>query len=317
MAANVWGRLDWSSSATREGHREHRLVWLVGSLISDGPFDIYFATGLPVPGSPWVYGNTNDPWAFCAPDWKIAPFEHQGEPNYLWTVEQTFTTIPRRRCQDDSVEDPLLEPDDISGTFIKYQMEVTRDRFGDPIKSSSHEMIRGKLVERDFNRPTVRIKKNLASLPLSTFAPMIDHVNDATLWGLPARCVKLSNVTWQRSLYAVCNYFYTVTYDFDISYDTFDVEIQDEGSKCLIGYSPGSDQFPLDPDGTDAETGGLNKDNPKNFENFLDIHGNPARCLLDAEGDGTPWDGVDSPGVIDVEHYNEANLLLLDIPTSL
>lgn len=317
MSASTLGRLDWSSSATREGHREHKITWLVSSLVSDGPFDIYFATGLPLPGSPWVYGNINDPWAFCAPDWRITTYEHDNEPNYLWQVEQTFTTLPRKRCQDATIEDPLLEPDDISGTFVKYQKEMTRDKDGDPIKSSSHELIRGKLIERDFNRPTVRIKRNVASLPLTAFVQMIDRLNDSALWGVSARCIKLSNVTWGRKTYATCSYYYEVTYDFDIRWDTFDEEVQDEGSKCLIGHSPGSPKKddPLDPDATDPNTSEANKLNPKNFETYRDIFGDPQRCLLD--GNGVPWDGTGTPAKIDVKHYKETNLLLLGIPTSL
>lgn len=317
MPAEAMGRLDWGTSRTREGHREHWIDWLVSSLVTDGPFDIYYASGLPMVGSPWVYGGMNDPYAYCAPDWKIHYYEHDHEPNYLWVVHQTFTTVPRKRCQDTTIEDPLQEPDDISGTFVKYQQEATRDRHGKPLKYSNHQMIRGKLVERDRNRPTVRIKRNVATLPLTMYASMIDHLNDSMLWGMEPRCVKLSNVTYAKRTYAVCSHFYEITYDFDIRWNTFDEEIQDEGTTCLIGTSPGSDKKddPMDPDGIDPDTGLANKLNPKNFEAYLDILGAPQHCLLD--GNGMPWDGTGDPTKIDVEHYDEANLLLLDIPTSL
>jgi hypothetical protein len=296
MAGVLMEKVEWTLSRDKEGHREYKIKWLVRSTsTADGPLTIANTAGLPAVGSTWSFGNDLDSWAFCWPQWRIAPVL-DAEVSEYWTVEQMFTTRPLQRCQDTDIENPLNEPDKISGGFTKYTVEATHDQSGDAILTSSLEQIRGSVVERDANRPTVTIGKNLLTLPLSTFAPMIDTVNDAGLWGLPARCVKLSNVSWQRNLYGTCTFYYTVNYEFDVRYDTFDRTLLDEGTRVL---APGGDA--TDPD---------------DFIVYKDKNGENTRVILD--GSGEAWDGTGTPGEIGpVEFYAESNFLTLGIPTSL
>ena len=296
MAAANIGRLDWSTQATREGHRTHTIKWLVRSALSDGPFDIYFAAGLPQVGATWVYGAASDDWAFCEPDWVITPVIN-GEPNTLWTVEQKFSTVPRKRCQDVSIEDPLSEPDRLSGSFVKYTTEARRDSDGLPLVSSSFERITGKIVEKDENRPTVRIEQNVATLDLALFCDMVDKVNDATLWGLAARKVKLSNANWARKLQGVCNYYFTLGYDFDINFQTFDRKALDEGTKRL-------------------REGG-DKDVKEDWIEATDTSGGRVDVIYDINGDEWDPDNVVATGEIELKLYEEANFLLLGIPSDL
>ena len=295
MVAIARGFTDWSLSIDKDGHRDYRLLWEVDTTSNaDGPAVVANAAGLPTVGTTWAFGNDVDLWAFCWPNWVISPVLTK-EANRQWTVEQVFSTKPLNRCQDNSIENPLLEPDRINGSFVRYVKEVTQDRFGEPLKTSSHELIRGAIAEFDHNRPTVTVEKNLASLPLVSFAPMIDSVNDATLWGLPARCVKLSNASWRRHLYGTCTYYYTVTYEFDIDYYDFDRKAIDEGTKVL---SKGGD-----------------KTKPQDFELYKDRNGENTRVLLD--GNGEPLKDDAEPVEIDISYYRESNLMTLGIPASL
>lgn len=295
MSSTLLGMVDWNGSRDIEGHREYKAQWLVESNdIDDGPSVIFTTAGLPAIGSYWDFGNDLDAWAYCMPDWKITPAVTK-EPNELWIVEQTFSTKPMKRCQDTAIENPLSEPARLSGSFVTFSRECMYDRFGDATLSSSFELLRGPSMEMDDARPTVQVGLNFTTLPLSLFSSMLHTVNDATLWGLPARCVKLSNATWTRQLYGTCTFYYTVDYDFDIRYDTFDVDVLDEGSRVLA------------PGGTPT--------NPRHFTVYKDLNGENTRCILD--GSGEAWDGTGSPGVRHVEKYNESNLLLLGIPTSL
>lgn len=297
MAGVLMNAVEWSLTRDKEGHRDYKIKWLVRSTDSaDGPLTIANTSGLPAIGATWTFGNDSDSWAFCWPQWSIRPVLDEEISEY-WTVEQLFSTKPLHRCQDTDIENPLNEPDTISGSFTKYTTEATHDWNGDPILSSSKEQIRGSVVERDSNRPTVSIGKNLLALPLSTFAPMIDTVNDATLWGLPTRCVKLSNVSWARNLYGTCTFYYTVTYEFDIRYDTFDRTLLDEGTRYL---APGGDP-------TDPEDYLVCKD--KNDEN--------TRVILDGAGGKWPGPPATAGTIGPVEFYGESNFLTLGIPTSL
>jgi len=295
MGMSVQGALKWSCSRDTKGDRTYRVSWLVRSNdVYDGPAHAITASGLPQVGSTWQAGNDYDVWAFCTPETSASPLQSK-ERGYYWVVENTFTTKPQNRCQNASIENPLQEPAEISGSFVKYSKEVDKDKDDNPIETSSHEIIRGPVVEFDQNRATVSIKGNILTLPLEMFTDMIDKVNDATLWGLAKRKVKLSNVSWARVLYGTCFFYYTVTYEFDIDFETFDRTTLDEGTRVL--------------------TKGGDKDNKNDFELYKDVNGENTRVFLNGEGEKL-GDGED-PIEIEIKYYEEANFLQLGIPTSL
>tara|TARA_R110000751_G_scaffold85890_1_gene171248 strand:+ start:40 stop:939 length:900 start_codon:yes stop_codon:yes gene_type:complete len=299
MTTSVEGRTSWSMTRDKEGHRTYKVKWLVkATSSSDGPAYALTSSGLAAIGSSWTQGNDVDTWAKCQPD-VSCNFLTKNEQGYYWEVEQTFSTKPAKRCQDTSIESPLLEPDKISGGFSKYTEEIQKDKNDKRIQSSSHELYRGSMVEFDKNRPTVSISKNLTTLPLSTFAPMVDTLNDSTLWGLAKRKVKLSNVSWSRLLYGTCTFYYTVTYEFDIRYSGFDRTVYDEGTKIL----------------NVKEMPNANKDDPAHFVRYKDVNGDYARVFLD--GEGSPIGKDDDPVEVDIEYYAESNFTTLGIPTSL
>lgn len=299
MAASSSGIKRISLDRDDDGHRTLNATYLVRALVTEGPLTVMAASGLPATGSTWNGASKfteSDAWMFCTPYCKVSP-QVTDEETTAWLVEKRFTTNPTKRCQDAAIENPLSEPDRIGGSFVKYTREATLDRFGKRITNSAFEQFRGASVERDYNRPTVSIEKNLATLPLSTFAPMIDTLNDATLWGLPARCIKLSNVSWTRKVYGTCTYYYTVGYEFDIDNNTFDRDVLDEGTRHLApGGSVG---------------------NPRHYVAYRDpVLGDAGRCILD--GSGGLWDGTTgSAGEIHIEFYAESNFLTLGIPSSL
>ena len=300
MASSVVvGRLGWSMSRDAEGHRTYKVKWLVLSPdVDNGPAHALVATSLPAIGASWSQGNDSDTWAKCLPT-QSCTYMNKNEKGFLWEVEQTFSTKPGKRCETETIGNPLNEPMTISGSFSKYTEEVSKDKDDNRIQSSSHELYRGAMVEFDSNRPTVSIGMNLSTLPLSTFAPMVDTVNDAIMWGLPKRCVKLSNVSWSRELYGVCTFYYTVNYEFDCRYDTFDRKVYDEGTKILnLKEMPNAD-----------------KDEPAHFVRYKDVNGDYSRVFLD--GEGSALKKGDDPVEIDIEYYSESSFSSLGIPTSL
>lgn len=292
----VVGRYSWGLSRDDEGHRTYDITWMVRmNSTTEGPTSAMLAAGLPEVGAVWDYGADYDVWALCTPVIEARPFKTANEPGRYWLVTQSFSTVPRSRCQDETVEDPLVEPAKISGSFRKFRKEIQKDRNGDPVVSSSHEILTGGVTEFDHNKPTVSIEMNFATLPLATYAEYMDSVNDATLWGLDARKIKLSNASWRRNLYGLCNFYYTVNYEFDIDFNTFDTVALDEGWRKL---GPNGDET-----------------NPDDFVRHQDLRGHYAKTLLD--GAGSPLPAGDIPVEIDIEYYPEKNLLLLGIPSEL
>ena len=320
MTASVIGKqITWSASRDDEGYRNYKITHLVKSDVLDGPQVVMGASGLPTTGSAWNFDNDLDPWAFCLPALSVSIHkEKKGDKNRYWLVENTFSSKPQDRCQDETIEDPLLEPQKVSGSFVKYTEEAVKDRFGEHIQSSSHEQIRGPQVEFDANRPDVHIGQNVANLELDVFSEMVDTVNDAPLWGLGIRRIKLSNVAWERKLYGLCNFYYTRSLSFDINFDTFDRIIRDEGTKVLPGKWINVKTNPT----WEAEAG-MDKDNPSIFVRFKDSRGEIARVILDGVGNPatsllqTGTGSLTDAGEIDVEYYPESNFLLLGIPISL
>lgn len=324
MAAQVLGHIDWDLDQDKDGHRDYSVTWLVAaSTPSDGPQQVRQAFGLPAIGDPWLIGFDDDPWAFCWPDAKCTPLNTK-EPNYFWTVKQKFSTRPLRRCQDTPIEDPLLEPYKISGSYVKYRREAQRDKNGLPIKYTSHERIRGAEVEYEEPFPTVVISFNSASSQLPFFGPVMGHLNSEDMWGLGARRILLNEVEWERKVYGRCNYYWWTQYTFEVDDsedgDLFDRRIANVGSMCLKGTSPGSpfkatpytavSTDPYDPDATR-----LAYENPKNFEAYVDLQGHRQRVYLNRYG--IPLvPGDEDYHYIEVKKHKESDLLVLGVPSS-
>jgi len=327
------GRYAWGGERDDDGHRTFSVAHRIKTTSSeDGPAVVMQCPGLPTVGVPWGFGNDVDIWAFCYPGMKVEPYKAKpGSPHVHWLVTQKFGTKPLKRCQDATIEDPLMEPQKVSGSFVKYTKEIFVDRFGSYVKSSSHEMVRGPQVEFDANRMQVNISQNTASLELGLLASLVDTVNDSYLWGLPPRTVKLSEASWEKKYNGSCYVYFTRNLGFDIDFNGWDRNIVDEGTKALNGkmlggewvienfVDPATGEFTVEPD----------PNNPKHFTRLVDEKGNVIRMILNGygvpvsageetgTGTGTGTGGAVRPGQIPVEYYGESNMLLLGIPSDL
>jgi hypothetical protein len=304
MTVKILGRQDWSMSSTKEGHRDYSITWLCETTsIDDGPYSIFTAIGLPRVGTPWRFGNETDLWAFCMPDARVSPVVKMEN---IWTITQHFSTVPQERCQDQSISNPLNEPITISGSFTKYRVIVSHDKDDKVIKSSGHDIIE---IERDNNRPQVRIGANVLVLPLDTISNGMDSVNGSSMWGLPKRCIKLSSCTFQRKLYGTCFFYYTLDLGFDINYNTHDEKVPDRGKHCLpFKRDPSTGEL------TNLITGP--QSDPSKFVTFTDPSGHPSSTLLD--GNGNVLTDADSPSFITPKGYPEMDFLsTFGLPESL
>lgn len=303
-----------------EGHRTYTVRYLVQTTsVLDGPAIVSVATGLPRVGAFYSFGNDIDLYAHCRPEMKISIADHQrGEPTKHWIVELKFSTKPLSQCQNDTIEDPLLQPAVLSGSFIKYVKEVLHDRNGNLITNSAFQRIRGKIMEFDHNRSTIQVEQNLADLQSALVAEYMDSVNDSPLWGFPARTVKLSGGSWSKKYYGTCNVYYSRTLSFDVDYTTFDRTAPDEGTKALHGqWSLTEDTWELiDIDGETPVAS-----NPAHYSQYKDRNGENASVMLN--GAGLPAEttvGTGSTGEIgeiEISHYPGVNFLLLGIPNTI
>lgn len=295
MSATNLGMIHWSLSRDGDGHRTYKAQYKVRTTsASDGPSVVLNCPGLPRPGTAWSVGNDSDPSAFCLHNAAVNPM-YDGERILHWTVELTFSTKPSSWCQDTLQEYPLLQPAEVSGTFTKDKEEATVDRFRRPITNSAWEQIRGPVVEFDVSRPTVTISQNVATFTQAAVLPYImrDCVNQLPLWGFGRRCIKLSNVSWERKYYGQCYQYYNRKLEFEIHADSLSVQdaqkhvsgwdrdILDEGTKVLNGrWNRVTGVWEL----LNIDGQAPNPSNPEHFIRFKDKNGENTNVILNGAG---------------------------------
>lgn len=324
MACKLIGKQSWSVVRDDEGHREYDVVHRVeADTPSDGPMQALLTPGLPLPFTFWNFGEDIDPWAWCKLGANVKEVMEQGEPSQFYDVFQKFSTKPLRFDQGVNqaqlpgfgvgtpggggnslgATDPLLDLPKVSGNFVRYTEEATNDRFGRPIRTSSHEPFRGAQNEWDAMRPTVRVEFNSPFLELELLTAAKDTVNDRELWGVPRRCIKFVPVSWDRQFHGIAQVLYKYVIDFEINFKTWDRDFLDEGTKVLRGKwdkDPDSPTFHQWIVARDADNNELNSNNPKNFVRFKDWHDENTKVVLN--GDGRPFDPDQAP------YYNDTGL---------
>jgi hypothetical protein len=296
----VWrlvGPVGQSSSRDEDGHRIYNITWKLETEDQlDGPAVLYQNWPLPIVGSPYSLDNDYDPWAFCTPELTIAPAPDitEGDPIQAIHVTQTWTTKPMNRCNDQEIENPLLEPYQISGDFVHEQKEASVDRFGEALLHPNFQPITGPLVETKHSYPSISFTFNIPVLPLSTYVLLINNVNDSPLWGLPARCIRFIDAKWERVLYGVCYYYYRATYTFEFNIEGFDPKIPASGSTYLR-------------DGGD----------PNNPADFIPAQANGENVEVLLTQEGRLAERVEDQFIQTRQIAKQGNLLLLGIPFTL
>lgn len=290
-SAIIPGQTTWSMTRDDNGQRTYKIKFQVLCGQGDGPATIIQTPGLPQEGDFWIIDNDVDLWATCKQGATVTP---KFEDNIItcFIVEFTFSTKPDQRCNATRVEDPLLEPQKVSGNFVKYTEEVTEDRFGKTIQTSSFQQIRGPQVEFDANRPTIRISQNVPDLQLELVGPMQDTLNEFEMWGLPPRCIKLSSFSWTRNFLGQCSVYFTREFEFDINIkhdlitgdiiSGFDRDLLDESNMVLNGHwDEATDNWVVDNivPGVPAD-----HNNPAHYIQALDRRDTPIKVTLDGEG---------------------------------
>jgi len=252
---------DWALDVDEEGHRTYRVVWpVVTTDRLDGPDIALTAPGLALPGASLAIGNTTDPWAFYQRKGsaKLRKAETQRK---LWDVTQIFSTLPLKRCSDDAIENPLLEPYNWRGGFKKTTKEATKDKDGNALLNSANQRFRGPAVQIPTSIPDVTLEMNVAWLDLDFLAEYVDSVNDSTWWNLAARKIKCSDFQWEQRLYGTCFTYFHVLFGFELNDDTWDLSLLDEGDMVKIA-------------GTD----------PAEFKRAKDANEELVHVLLDGDG---------------------------------
>lgn len=345
------GARTWRGGRDAEGHREYEVKLLVGTNDPrDGPARVLQTPGLPVPGTQWIIDNDIDIWAWCRWDCTVEPLV-ENEPNLYWECSFKFGTRPpatgagsgrgsaspgrgggggggdnsRAGCRDFQVEDPVLEPQKVSFSLTHYTEEALEDRFGKKILNSAKEQQHGPNVEFDASRLQIHIEQNVFNLEFTLLEDYRDSVNDSALWGIPKRCIKLSDVSAERKFYGSCYRYYTRRFTFDVwtrkdrngaTVSAHDRELIDAGFHVLNGrWNKTTGNWEL------VNIGGAapNPNNPAHYMDFIDRVGNTASTPYLLDGAGKPLNvalALDQSNLSTyvVQKYQERNFLALGIP---
>lgn len=298
-----------------EGHRTYQVRWKVETTAGEGPAAAMQCAGLPLPGRLYLINQDVDIWAFCTLKTTVKPHGVEDELPKYWIVEQEFTTRPPKgtdgtasggagSCRDQQITDPLLEPQKMSGSFLKFTEEAAFDRFGNRILTSSWEPIRGPQVEFESSFHQIVIEQNVIDLQLAMCDAMKDCVNATPLWGASPRMVRLANFDWEMKTHGLCYKYFTRRFTFEVNVLGFDRDVLDEGKKCLRG------RWDTDPtSGTYRQytvDSGMNHYNPSHFDKFIDFNGNVSDVILD--GAGKPYNPSGNVGAISATPANTSGV---------
>lgn len=304
MSTTYRGPISWSRTDNEEGHRDYKIVFrVVSDDKNDGPQQVKDTPGLPLPGAVWAYGNDFDPWAWCRNSGTVTAVQpKEGDPTFVWNVEYLFSSKPGKKCQDEQVEDPLLEPVKISIGGKGYQEEATHDRYGQPIVNSAFEQIRGPQNEWEMSNPVVKFSYNLPNYDTALHAWMRNKVNDSVLWGLPPRTIKLTEASAEQKYHGTCEKYWTVNLEFEIKFDGWDRDILDEGTKVISGQWSRTHHGwerkaiaggTLNPDASGNYNPALptnpDPNNPAHFIRFKDRRNENTRIIFTSDQTGMPW----------------------------
>lgn len=268
---------------------------------SDGPQEASSASIIPRRGDPYIYGADNDYGAIRSGI--TISLTNVRDSMKDWTIVCTFTSRPMRTHPDAfQVDDPVLLPPEIGGSFLMMQKPVTRDKDGNCVVNSALDFFEGLTVEDGL--PTLTIAKNYATIDLAQLSDFCPSVNSTPFWGMGVRCWKLTAAPWKRLWKGSGVPYYQISYEFQLNWETWDLKPADRGWYKADNYQK---VRVTDKDGV-----------PLSVQEWLDGDGNS----LDLSSQQYKyWDGVslkDSGPVMEAFRVmRERNFALLKVPTSL
>src|SRR5690606_11373931 len=115
----------------------------------------------------------------------------------LWKVVVEHTTKGGKRCAEENIDDPLKIPPVISGSFVAYTRVAEKDKDGNPILNAAKEPFLP-APEVEDHQDTLVYDVNTAIINLALRAQFRGTVNSTPIWGLPARCVRI--VQWSYDI---------------------------------------------------------------------------------------------------------------------
>lgn len=181
--------------------RTYKSIYQVIADYDTAPETIVTDSRIPQYGESYSYFTESDEWAF------VSAVDHDYDPTLIkvpglasgnmfkHVVTVTHSTSSGEEYPDRR-ESPLDDPPVISGSFAPYRIEKRFDKDNNPLQNTAKTpIIPG--VEIDEAHLSLNISYNTPTIDLQFYAQSAGAVNEAAIWGLSARQVKLLGWDWR------------------------------------------------------------------------------------------------------------------------
>lgn len=235
MAITAVNRTGITKTIDADGNENYTCNWDVFINDPDESVDaISSAAGILLFGDSLNYGNTINPNAICSGG-GVSDVE-KDNTNLKRVVTKTFTTKTggRARSGNNVVTQPVLEPWKASGSFATGTRTTGIDKDGFPIYTSGLEQ---KYFEVPDGYDTLKLEGPSPTMSLPQRAQAVIHCNSATIWGLTARQVFLSQWQWEQLFHGNSQYFYH-RMEFWIKYEGWNEIWLNQGTQEYVSANP-------------------------------------------------------------------------------
>lgn len=296
MSLVAWSIIDVEFTESDDGIRTYSAVCeAVTDDVADNAKTVrgYALTAIP-PWSQYSFGNDSDPWCLARRPKSIK--RRAVEKNRrVWRVAIDFTNRPLGSDQENERDDPLDDPPDISGSYVRATKVATKDRHGQPVTNSSDEPVIP-APEIDDSRDTIVIELNTATINLQVRAAARDKVNSQTIWGLTARQLKLAvwsyHVLWRTPVHPYIRHHF----ELEVNLNGWDFKHIDQGFRTRFAQHP---------------------DGHWDYLTLMDAQDQPLREARLLDGEGQLLDAAADPVELTDELYDEYDFGDLPLPDPL
>lgn len=160
---------------------------------------------------------------------------------FLYEVTVYYESFTDPSSSEPAPISPLLQPPEVSWTFVTSNEPIDRDIYGNPITNSAKESF-DPPITRDFDDLVLRVVRNELEFNALQAAAYKGAVNSDVFLGFAAgvvRCVLYNGV----KQYAASLVYWKVTYEFHIRWDGWARRIRDEGYRALNAAQDGYEEI--------------------------------------------------------------------------
>jgi hypothetical protein len=226
------GFISVSGTDTEDWHRQYDVVAQVTcSSESDGPQTVLNGVRSSLQyGSTFAYGNDSDPYATL----RSIRNARRTDKRKIWQVDLQYSTKGSQRDPADQPGDPLSWAWKVRGSFGSGQKWLTKDRTGRALVNSANEPFED-VPPIDNPLLILALEKNTATIDLDQWAEARGKVNDATLWGLSGRRVRLMQWAWDVAWTGNGQAYIVNKFEVSIDFDGYYYEPLDMGFREIDG----------------------------------------------------------------------------------